>query len=288
MKLNIRRIIRFHKTLVVYSALLTVGLISLFVGLVPAISKSVILVKDLRTMREEIASIQKKASMLQSVDLLELEQTARDVLAGVPSDKSVSTLLSTIEAVATKYNLYISDMSIEGIASLAKDSGKPVTKPEGNSLTEGISLQGELIQLRNFLIECVRVRRLLRVKDMVITAMPKSNLITAKLTIEVFYLPLPQTIGKISDSLEPFSQKELATIEKIKSYPIMYDSEIMPISPQEIPTIGDIPTEPVVSDPFSAPSIETVLPTSSPTPSPLLSPTASPTATIKAPTPSPF
>ena len=288
MKLKIQRIIRFHKTLVVYSALLIAGLICLFVGLIPAIGKSIALIKDLRTMQEEIAGIQKKASMLQSVDLLELEQTARDVLAGVPPDKSVSTLLSTIEAVATKYNLYISDMSIEGIASLAKDSAKPVTKPEGNILTEGISLQGELIQLRNFLTECVRVRRLMRVKDMVITSMPKSNLITAKLTIEVFYLPLPQTIGKISDALDPFSQKELATIEKIKSYPIMYDSEIMPISPQETPALGDIPTEPAVADPFSAPSIETVVPTSSPTPSPLLSPTASPTATIKAPTPSPF
>jgi len=288
MKLNIQRVIRFHKTMVVYSTLLTVGLISLFAGLVPAIGKSIALINDLRTMQEEIAGIQKKATMLQSVDLLELEQTARDVLAGVPPDKSVSTLLSTIEAVATKYNLYISDMSIEGIASLAKDSAKPVTKPEGNILTEGISLQGELIQLRNFLTECVRVRRLMRVKDMVITSMPKSNLITAKLTIEVFYLPLPQTIGKISDALDPFSQKELATIEKIKSYPIMYDSEIMPISPQETPALGDIPTEPAVADPFSAPSIETVVPTSSPTPSPLLSPTASPTATIKAPTPSPF
>ena len=287
MKSKISRLLRFRKTLVAYSTLLIACLICFFVGLVPAISKSVIMIKDLRTMQEEISGIQKKASMLQSVDLLELEQTARDVLAGVPPDKSVSTLLSTIEAVATKYNLYISDMSIEGIASLAKDSAKPVTKPEGNSLTEGISLQGELIQLRNFLIECVRVRRLLRVKDMVITAIPKSNLITAKLTIEVFYLPLPQTIGKISDALEPFSQEELATIEKIKSYPIMYDSEIMPISPQETPALGDIPTEPAVADPFSAPSTETVLPTSSPTPRPLLSPTASPTATIKAPTPSP-
>jgi|GEM_PF-3465717 len=278
MKLNIRRIIRLHKTLVIYSVLLIAGLICLFVGLIPAVQKSITLVQDLRTMEEDIVRIQKKVNIFHSLDQADLEQNAKETVAAIPADKSVDTLLSTIEAVATKNNLFISDMSIEGITFLTTGLEKQAVKPEEYSLTETITLQGELIQLRNFLSECVQVRRLMRVKDIKLTSMLNSNFFTVKLSIEVYYLPFPLSIGKPSDPLEVFSQKELATLEKIKSYPIMYAFDMQSISPQEAPVLGDVPTVPVVLDPFFSPKTNIVLiPLLSETPEEI--PSESPSAT---------
>ena len=229
-------------------------------------------------MREENKRIQDKATMLTALNIEDLEQTAQDVMAAVPPDKSIATLLSTVELLAQKYNLNISDMSVEGIAFLAGDQGKPVIKPEGNSLTETITLQGDLSQLRNFLFDCVRVRRLLRVKDMVLTSMLKSDQMAAKLTIEVFYLPFPQSIGKPSDVVEPFSQKELATLEKVASYPIMYVADVKPSSDQTPSVAVELPTVPVVMDPFS-PFIPVLI--SSPTPMATPTPIATISATLQ-------
>jgi len=288
MKLKIRRFIRLHKHLALYGAVFIVTLIALIVGLIPAISKSVKLVSDLRTMQDDINRIQTKVSMLQNLNQQELEKYASDMLAAVPADRSLTTLLSTIDSLAVKHNLFISDMSIEGVTSLASRSGAVAIKAEGNSLIETISLQGELLNLRNFLSDCIRVRRLMRVKDLVLTSMPKSNLITAKLTVEVFYLPFPQTIGKISDVIEPFSQKEMTTLATIQSFPMLFSmgsgASVQSITP--VKTI--LPTAPSVVDPFapirpraiiSPTPMTTLLPSVSPI---RLSPTSTPRATSSA------
>ena len=276
MILKIRRFIRMNTSLVVYSILLLVGVIALFVGLVPALQKSITLIRDLQTLQDEMNRIGKKVTMLSALNQEEMERRSEDVLSAVPTDKSVSTLLSSVEAVAYKNGLSISDMSIEAIGSLATGSGKQQTKPEGNTLTETVSLQGTLIQLREFLSGVVRVRRLMTIKNMALTAMPKSTLMTAQLSIEVYSQPLPTTIGKASDPIEPFSQKEIDTLDKVASYPVVFTTETQPLSPQEPSPVGREPTTPTVADPFTNSEIKI---TPSPTPLPTLTTTPSPTST---------
>jgi len=282
MILKIRRFIRMNTSLVVYSVLLLMGVIALFVGLVPAVQNGITLIRDLQTLQDEMKRIGKKVTMLSALNQGEVERRSEDVLLAVPTDKSVSTLLSSVEAVAFKNGLSISDMSIEAIGSLATDSGIQQTKPEGNTITETVSLRGTLIQLREFLSEVVRVRRLMTIKNMALTAIPKSTQITAQLSIEVYYQPLPATIGKASDPFEPFSQKEIDTLDKVASYPLAFTTETQPLSPQKPSPVGREPTTPTVADPFTNSEIKiipspTQLPTVSSTPSSTLSPTPEPT-----------
>lgn len=230
MILKIRRFIRMNTSLVVYSVLLFLGVIALFVGLLPALQESYTLIRDLQTLQDEINRIQQKVTMLSSLNQEEVDRRSQDVLLAVPTDKSVSTLLSSVEAVASKNDLSIADLSIETIGSLATGSGKQQTKPEGNTLTETVSLQGSLTQLRNFLSDVVKVRRLMTVKNMTLTAVPKSSLMTAQLSIEVYYQPFPATIGKATDPIEPFSQKEMSTLDTIASYPVVFTPETQPVS----------------------------------------------------------
>jgi len=279
---KIRRFIRMNTSLVVYSVLLLMGVIGLFVGLVPAVQNGITLIRDLQSLQDEMNSIQKKVTMLSSLNQEELERRSEDVLSAVPTDKSVSTLLSSVEAVALKNGLMISDMSIEAIGSLATGSAIQQTKPEGNTMTETVSLQGTLIQLRNFLSEVVRIRRFMTIENMGLTALPKSNLMSALLSIEVYYQSLPITIGKASDPIELFSQKEIDTLEKVALYPIVFATEMQPLSSQKTSTVGEEPTTFSVLDPFTDSEIKirpspTPLPTLSTTPSPTSSETPEPT-----------
>jgi len=279
---KIRRFIRMNTSLVVYSVLLLMGVIGLFVGLVPAVQNGITLIRDLQSLQDEMNSIQKKVTMLSSLNQEELERRSEDVLSAVPTDKSVSTLLSSVEAVALKNGLMISDMSIEAIGSLATGSAIQQTKPEGNTMTETVSLQGTLIQLRNFLSEVVKIRRFMTIENMGLTALPKSNLMSALLSIEVYYQSLPITIGKASDPIELFSQKEIDTLEKVALYPIVFATEMQPLSSQKTSTVGEEPTTFSVLDPFTDSEIKirpspTPLPTLSTTPSPTSSETPEPT-----------
>ena len=108
-----------------------------------------------------------------------------------------------------------------------------------------------------------------------------STQLSARLTIDVFYANLPATLGKASDPLEPFSQKELSTLDTIRSYPIAY-APGLGVSSQPSSVVGVEPTTPVVLDPFF-PQAKAVTPTRIPTPLPTIirepSPLSSPTPT---------
>jgi len=281
MLLKIRRFIRLNKPLVAYTALLFIGIGGLFFGLIPSLQKSIVLVKDLKTMNEDMSRIQKKVNLLSTLDQTVLEQYGEVVLTALPEDKSVSTLLSTADALAEKNNLSTSDLSIEGIASLSTASGNQPVKPEGHTLSETISLQGELINLRNFLSDCMKVRRLMRVKSLSLSAVPKSTQMSAKLTLEFFYLALPSSIGKPSDPLDPFSQKELEILEKLSSYPIAYQTQTQSASGGQTAVIGEEPAIPALLDPFSRPrSKVTPTPSSGVTPAPSAKITPVPTTKL--------
>jgi len=291
MELKIRRLFRLHKMLVLYSVLIMISILFFFVGLLPAVRKSIAMVQELRVTKEEISRIQKKANLLSSLDQSELQKNAETLLWAVPSERSVPTLLSTIEGLAAKHDIFISEMMIEGISSLASNSGRLAVKPEGNIITETLSLQGDLVQLRNFLFESTRVRRLMRIKDLTLSSLPKTNRIMAQLVIEMFYLPLPVSIGKPSDPLEPFSQRELETLGKIASFPIVYASGGAPVFTNSAPVQGNVPTEPSVLDPFAPPKrVITPVPSLTPRPTPLATATpiqSGPTPTVRAGTPTP-
>lgn len=284
---KIRRFIRLNKQFVMYLTIFIVGIIGLFVGLIPSAQKSIQLLRDLRVLGDEINRIQKKVTMLSLLDPATLDQYGQLVLTAVPSEKSVPTLLSTVEAVAIKNNLLITDLNIETLGSLATGSAGQPIKPEGFVLSETISLQGELLDLRNFLSDCIKVRRLVRVKNMILSTFPKSDQVSAKLSLEVFYLPLPQSIGKASDSLEPFSQKEITTLETLGSYALAFEVVSPMSSLDSTPISAEEPTAPSILDPFAGPTrIATPRPTPSPTPTSPLTPTpsskTSPTGTPKA------
>jgi Tfp pilus assembly protein PilO len=278
---KLKRFIRLNKLLAIYIGLFVIGLIALFIGIIPSIQKSIALVSELRSLQTEISRMQQKASMLSSFDQTSLETTVQDVLAAVPTDKSIHTLMSTVEAIALKNGLSIADLSIEGIGTLATGSAKVAAKPEGNVMSETIVLQGDLVPLRNFLADSVQVRRLLRIKRMELTAVPKSTAMNMKLVIEVFYSPLPTSISKVSDSIEPFSAKELATIQKLSSYPIVYQMTQPVQSLVGASGVREAPNVPVLTDPFSKPGSQTIpVVTVKPSPTMTVSPSVKPTISI--------
>jgi len=278
---KLKRFVRLNRLLAMYIGLFIVGLLGLFIGVIPSIQKSISLVSELRLLQTEIERMQQKASMLASLDQTSLETTAQDVLAAVPTDKSINTLMSTVEAIAVKNGLSIADLSIEGIGTLATGSAKVAAKPEGNVVSETIVLQGDLLPLRNFLADSVRVRRLLRIKRLELTAVPKSTAMNMKLIIEVFYAPLPSSISKVSDIIDPFSSKELATIQKLNTYPIVYPMQQSLPSLVGTPVTRDAPTVPVLTDPFSKPGSQ-IKPIVTPKPSPSVSvfPSVKPTISL--------
>lgn len=244
----IQRFIKMHRSLSVYGVLLLLGIIGVVIGLVPAGKNVFALITQVKTLETDISNFRTKIVILSSYEDSVFENMVHDVLAAIPQDKSVNTLLSTIEVTAAKNGLAVSSFSVAALGSIATQSGsldKPDSKLGVNILPASFVVEGDISGLRDFLNDIIKIRRLIRVKSMDLMFQNKTTVIQAKVTVDAFYKTLPQTIGKVSDSVESLSQKEQDLLTKIISYPIVYEAPII------FDTVNtSLPANPVNADPF--------------------------------------
>jgi len=240
---TIRRFVNFNQTIVVYGAVFCVAFLALFIGVIPSFRRLIALYTEIETIRTSIEKLQKKASVLSTYEQSSLEATYKELLVAVPADKSVSTLMATVETLATQKQLTIIGETIERIGSVASQSAQVNTKGEMNMT---ITVQGDLGRLREFFEEIIHVRRLVRVDGIEMSFSGRTQVPEAIISMTSFFSPLPSMIRKLSDTLEPLTSKQTETLEKVLGYPVAYKSSVI-----EATTVTEEPQKPASDNPFN-------------------------------------
>ena len=246
---NVRRFLKTYEALLGWGALAVVAVLGLLLGVIPAARTVFTVFKDTRTLREEIERLSVKSQTLSSYTTEALGDVVRELASAAPSDKSVGTLFGTVDGVAKRTNVSITGLNLESVGSVASGSSKskPSSKSEESKtgakvLSATVAVEGNLDNVRSFLDTIVKVRRLILVKNFELGTSEKTGLLTARINLESYYIPSPTTIGKASDTIDPFSAQELALVEKLISYSVVFET---------VSLTGESGSSPANPDPFS-------------------------------------
>jgi hypothetical protein len=205
-----------------------VSLVLLFYAIIPGISHIQDLLRSSDTVNKENTVLKKKINILSSFDEETLGGYMSTLLSAVPADKSIASILTTIDSVAAKNNIMVTDLSILNPGSISSESASPKTsntKLGSNTIRISAGIKGSETDIFSFISMIRKVRRLIRVATVSesYVGSESSPSASVKLDLEAFYAPLPKTLGKIEAEVLPLSANEELSVTKISEYPLEYN-----------------------------------------------------------------
>lgn len=231
--MNISRILNKvfegNKTIVLSVVIFAIVVGGFLWGIVPAGSAVWNLYEQNAALAIEIRTLSQKTAILSSLDQSSLRQNLKDVVAAIPADQSLPTLLATLDGISAQSRTTLSDVSLSGSETISSASANtpppsaPRTKTAKNSAGANVvaysaSIQGALPQVQDFLRLSSNVRRLVGIRSFDITIGATASA-QAKIEMETYFVPLPTQIGAIGSSVDTLSSAEEATIQKLASLP---------------------------------------------------------------------
>lgn len=251
MKLN--KLFREYQGLIISVGVLIISGLGFLFGVVPLVKKTIELNKESRALSQEVDVLKNKVSVLQSIDEGAMKNDLQALLSAVPSDKSLSSLLGTLDSVTAKTGVSAGNFSLSKLGSLATASSQRLNIDEktvgSNIVPFTMNISGTLDQVRDFLATSVSVRRLLRIRSFEVSFVKTDTESTgsaigasAHMAMDAFYSPLPTSIGSIGQPLSDLTGEERDLVSKVVGMPLF----VPPSSPLPPPALG-----PAKSDPFS-------------------------------------
>lgn len=221
--MNIEKFIRTYQELMVSVAMILVAIVGLIFGVIPAAQKVIALRSESMGVADEIAKLQTKETTLDAIDEQTFRNQLQQLVAAVPTDKSLPTVFSTIDALAQGSGVSVTDLTLDKPGKLASGSADQRTPEEvkiGSSLVPfSVTVAGSYDQIRGFLTQIVDVRRFFRVRNFEISFADPANT-SVHLGMDAFYAPLASIQTTVDSALDPFTADEKRIIDLIEAMPL--------------------------------------------------------------------
>lgn len=218
-----RKFIRTYKTLLIYAGISVISVIGIIVAVIPMTQKFITGLDQLKALSSDVAVLRQKSGILQNIDEDKLRSNVQALSSAVPPDKSIPTVLSTIDGVSGQAGVNLGAVTIQRPGSLATDSAKKQTALESrigsNLLSVSVSVEGGVDQIREFMKLIGAVRRYFRVQSFSLFYTASGASVNADIT--AFYLPYPAAIGGVGTPITDLSDKENATIARVLALPLV-------------------------------------------------------------------
>lgn len=245
---KIRRVIKLYRFEIFQAAAIVITVILLLTVIFPQLQRQWYRFTLMQETQKDIQNLKEKQALLASFDQSELENTYKGMMSVLPKDKALGTMMSGIDKLATDYGMTLVSFSFDSVGSIGTQSAtKKTAKKETtvySTVPITVTVEGTLTNIKNFLDSANRTRPLYLIKNFDLTFSPKDATFRSKILLDGMYLPLPKTLGSVSSSLTPFSDREVSIITKVTGF-----SEITRIENQNVNPF--IQTSPVKADPFA-------------------------------------
>ncbi|MEK9143600.1 MAG: type 4a pilus biogenesis protein PilO [Patescibacteria group bacterium] len=230
----IRRFLRLYEGFVVSGAIILFGIAAVVFGVIPGIGATVDLYGRMGELQKETDALSGKLAYLQSLDEESLRGQFAVLLSVIPQEKSVSTIVETIDGLVARAGVHITDMMIAGPGSIATGSG---AKSTGSLKVKGVpflpfslNISGSYDQIQNFFGLVNQVRRLFTVENFDLSIVPSGET-QARIALGAYYQPLPTKLGNVKTPVLKLSQIEVALLEKLSSYQDLTLSSAIELTP---------------------------------------------------------
>lgn len=217
--------------------------VAVFIGsiiLKSTMEKVIALDKDIQKTKKTIQILGDKAQQLAAIDENELKRKVLLIEDILPSYRPILELINSIQQLALSQNVIFKGVDLSpGKLDDVKDSSR-----QEFSIT--FSISGELNQINSFINELKRTPPPMKIETLDLrmpqldplakpepSAQSTTNLITATLTITVYYQPVPTDIGAVDQPLMSLSQDERETLKKIASFNVFPKMQLVTVAGKE-------------------------------------------------------
>lgn len=241
----IRKLIRQYQGLAISVGIVAVCAVAALYGLVPGGKRVLTLFEARQTLLHEVSELQKKMSLLGSLEESTLRTQLLTLTTAVPVDKSIPSAITTVDAVAAEAGVTLEGLTISNPGSLATESAARQTTEEkklgSNILSFTFLANGTPQAVYTLLGRLVGVRRSLRVRFLDITFLTPTET-NVRAAMDAFYAPLPTTLGDILTPVNSLTVQEEAILERLSSYPSYgAESRVDGVPPPTLPSLSRDP-----------------------------------------------
>jgi Tfp pilus assembly protein PilO len=220
----LQKIVRTYQGLITAIVMVLFSIVGIIFGIVPAVGKVNDIRNEMITLATTTQQLQTKIDILNSTDESVYRAQLQELIAAVPSDKSLTTLFSTIDAVGVSSGVTLTDLSLVKPGSIATESAVKQSNEEkqigSNLLPFSVTVNGSYTQIYNFLGQIINVRRFFRVRNFTISFVDMTN-ISVRMDMDAFYAPISLNPALFDKPLDSITKDEEDTIAKISAYPIV-------------------------------------------------------------------
>ena len=220
--MRIDKFFRTYQEFFVSGALIVIVIVGTIFGIFPMIQKILSIREDSVALSDSVQKLQSKETILENINDQTYQTELAALVSAVPTDKSLPTLFSTIDAVSASTGVIVAELSLDRPGTLASGSADKQTAEEkkiGTSLIPfSISVKGNYLQIHDFIAQVINIRRFFRVRNFNISFRDPDN-ITVRLGMDAFYAPLESIATTIESPIDPFSADEthiITTIENMR------------------------------------------------------------------------
>lgn len=218
-----KRILKVYQRVIFLGVVTVFAVIAIITGIVPLAKKVIGLADQVSIMQGDVQALTQKSAVLQGLDEAALRNELVSLSQAIPPDKSLPTVLSTLDGVAGQTGVTIVSFELQKPGSLATQSAAKLTAEEtklsAHILPFTVSVSGTYNQIRSFLSTIGSVRRYFRVNTLDVNV--SGAVTTARLAINAFYVPYPTAVGAVNQPISPLSAAEQDTITKISNLPLL-------------------------------------------------------------------
>ena len=220
----IRRFLLIYQGFVVSGVIVLFSAVALVLAIIPGIRATRELYDNLEVVRKEIDGLAGKLSILESMNEEDVRSQLLMMLTALPQEKSVPTVVGSVESLAQASGVTLVDLSLLSPGSLATGSAIRQSAAEkkigASGLPLTVTVSGSYDQIRAFVSKINAIKRLFDVSsfDLSIGALGTTQ---ARVSLTAYYQPVPPKVGSIGSPVVPLNTKEEEIVKKIAQYPDM-------------------------------------------------------------------
>lgn len=214
-----------------------IGVVLLFlIVIIPLTNRIVTTWQEGTKLSEELASMKEKLSVLDSYDEDTLNTQLSEITSAIPTDKSVPSLLQTVEQVGSEVGATIKLIDVQEVGTIASQSGAVLSKIDRQfgafTLPFSVKLNASFDVIQAFLERTATARRFIRAKAFVLK-FSEAELIDIHITFDTFYLPLQKRDNTVVVKLTADEEELIESISQMQDFSksTIVDYDTIPIDP---------------------------------------------------------
>jgi len=205
-------------TVFLLPSIAVVTVIFAFLLINPRIKDILDLNKSIKDLENKVANVDRKLSILSSLDSNSLLSQVTEAEKALPSQKDIPGLLSSLDRLAQETGVSITSFQVVPGEITATSSAKAIG---AESLPFKMSVSGSYEGVKSFLSKAVNSNRTLRIRSVAISAKSQAgqSSVSASLDMEAFYQVISRIIFAPSERLPDITVEEQKALEKARLRP---------------------------------------------------------------------